>query len=149
MDTRNTGHVISRSFRGVTLYLRTFIRATSGWRWTADRADALRFETHAEAFRLAERAAREWGAQCAVIDANAALTQPAAAVAAFCLIFDDPTDAGAAPGYVLVLNSLCGTMEELRILLVDRIENGDAFSSERCAEIPLAEYNRRNQNGGR
>jgi len=79
MDTRTSGHVISRGFRGATLYLVTMSRATKYWHWSADRTAALRFETHAAALAAADRAAREYGAACAVVDPAGNIAEPAAA----------------------------------------------------------------------
>ena len=70
--------VISRSFRGATLYLTAHSGRTL-FTWSADKSKAEPFETAAAALAVADRAAREYGADCAVIDAPGNLIQPAAA----------------------------------------------------------------------
>ena len=74
--------IIVRSFRDSTLFLAAHSGATKYWHWTSNRAKALPFTTGSEAFPLAERAAKEYGAVCLVQDATGAFLEPKAARAA-------------------------------------------------------------------
>ena len=72
----NNQHIVTRDFRGIRLYLQDFARSTSAWRWVSDQRKAQRM-TLAAALDASERASREWGAHCAVMDAQGTLAQSA------------------------------------------------------------------------
>lgn len=67
---------IVRDFRGARLFLESVHRG-NGFRWVADRSRACALEP-SDALALCERASREYGAKCAVIDAQGNMAQPIA-----------------------------------------------------------------------
>ena len=66
-------HIIVREFRGSRLYLAS-VAAHKGMHWTDDKAKSLKL-TAEEALQISERASREWGAACAVLDSEGNLAQ--------------------------------------------------------------------------
>lgn len=40
----------------------------------------------------------------------------------------------------IAIGTECRTQAELRVLLSDRIANGDSFPAERCARVPAEDY---------
>jgi hypothetical protein len=69
MNGTKPTNIVTREFRGARLYLQSNNRAARYWSWTADKAKAMRLFMN-DALDSSERAAREWGAKCAVIDAQ-------------------------------------------------------------------------------
>jgi hypothetical protein len=61
-------NIIARDFRGSRLYLQS-IHHGKGMRWHADIKQAMSFEM-TEALTVCDRASRDWGAKCAVLDAQ-------------------------------------------------------------------------------
>lgn len=61
-------NVVSRTLRNARLYL-TSTHTNHGMRWHADAAQAMRLEMP-DALALCERASKEWGVSCAVLDAQ-------------------------------------------------------------------------------
>ena len=66
-------NIIAREFRGARLYLKS-VHAGRGMRWLADKTKAAKF-LMPEALTICERASREWGIQCAVLDSAGNLAQ--------------------------------------------------------------------------
>ena len=66
-------NIIAREFRGARLYLKS-VHAGRGMRWLADKTKAAKF-LMPEALTICERASREWGTQCAVLDSAGNLAQ--------------------------------------------------------------------------
>jgi hypothetical protein len=62
-----SGFALVRGFRGQILYLAS-VHAGSGFRWVDKKDEALVFADAAEATRVSERAAREYGAKTTVVD---------------------------------------------------------------------------------
>lgn len=79
MDSRTTGYIVSRSFRGSQLFLTAYSDKPLSFHWLNDRSKSQVFESSAAALKAADRAAREYGAKCAVIDPNDNLLEPAKA----------------------------------------------------------------------
>lgn len=67
--------IIVRSFRGQQLFL-VGVHSGRGYHWSADRSEALVMDYY-DALDIARRATREYGAECAVLDKDGVLTQPA------------------------------------------------------------------------
>ena len=138
--TKPITHNVVRGFRGQLLYL-VSLHANHGFRWVADRKQALALSTPEDALKIAERASREYGAKCTVVDSHEAphVIERAAPVA-----HHFSTLKGATRGYELayprqaanawhvdvVQNSFCSTREKAAMLLVDRVANGEAFDGE-------------------
>jgi hypothetical protein len=68
-------NVVVRDFRGTRIYLES-LHASKGMLWHTDQSRAMRFE-HSDALRVCEKASREWGTKCAVLDMTGTLAQPA------------------------------------------------------------------------
>lgn len=68
--------IVVRSFRGAQLVLKSYTPAGNSFHWTSKRDEAMVL-TQAEALTIADRASREYGAQCAALDADGTLLQPA------------------------------------------------------------------------
>lgn len=68
---------VVRDFRGARLYLQGMFQG-NGYRWIADQSRAQVFALDA-AMQAVERASRDWGTACAVLDTNGQLAQTAAA----------------------------------------------------------------------
>ena len=66
-------NIIAREFRGARLYLHS-VHAGRGMRWLADKTKAAKF-LMPEALTICDRASREWGTQCAVLDTAGNLAQ--------------------------------------------------------------------------
>ena len=66
-------NIIAREFRGVRLYLHS-VHAGRGMHWLADKTKAAKF-LMPEALTICDRASREWGTQCAVLDSAGNLAQ--------------------------------------------------------------------------
>lgn len=77
LNTNDGSHIIVRAFRGQQLVLVDY-DGHSGFRWTADRDKAAKYP-HSIALRIADKAAREYGAKCATLAADGTLTQPESA----------------------------------------------------------------------
>jgi hypothetical protein len=69
--------LIVRDFRGSRLFLAEVTHG-KGFRWISDSHKAMKFSAE-EALAICERASREWGTQCAVLDTEGNLAQPKAA----------------------------------------------------------------------
>jgi hypothetical protein len=68
--------IIVRQFRGVQLFLSNVTRAPKDFTWTNNRKQAQRYDA-AEALALAYEASRDYGAECATLDVQGNLAQPA------------------------------------------------------------------------
>ena len=66
---------IAIDFRGTRIYLES-LHENKGMRWHTDQSRAMRFE-HGDALRICEKASREWGTKCRVLDMAGAAAQPA------------------------------------------------------------------------
>jgi len=77
MKGQKPSQIIVRDFRGTQLYLVRVTRAPKGYRWSADKAKALRFDIDA-ALALARECSRDYGALCACQDIHGNLAQPLA-----------------------------------------------------------------------
>ena len=75
MKGQKPSQIIVREFRGTQLYLVRVTRAPKGYRWSADKAKALRFDIDA-ALALARECSRDYGALCACQDIHGNLAQP-------------------------------------------------------------------------
>ena len=69
-------HIVTRDFRGSRLYLQTRHRGARYWRWTDDERTALPLD-QAAALDASETASREYGAKCAVLNANGTFSKRA------------------------------------------------------------------------
>lgn len=76
IGTKPKDVLIVRDFRGTRLFLAS-LHINQGMRWTVDKAVAQRFQPD-EALAVSERASREWGTKCAVIDATGTMLRKAA-----------------------------------------------------------------------
>ena len=66
-------NIIARDFRGSRLYLES-LHSSNGMRWTSNQRSAMRLDMDA-ALQVCERASREWGTKCAVLDSAGNLAQ--------------------------------------------------------------------------
>lgn len=77
----STGYTVRRAFRGSVLWLTHYEARPLSMQWST-RGERLKFESSAAALAAADKAAREYGAECAVLDPSGNLLQPNAARAA-------------------------------------------------------------------
>ena len=66
-------NIIARDFRGARLYLES-LHSSNGMCWTNNQRSAMRLDMGA-ALQVCERASREWGTKCAVLDSAGNLAQ--------------------------------------------------------------------------
>lgn len=71
--------IVARAFRGSQLFLAMYSPVNLTFCWTADRAKAHKFDSTAAALAIADRAAREYRADCVALDVTGTALQPAAA----------------------------------------------------------------------